>query len=52
MYLGDGAALQIEQTDSIASEISGKYRFVVRDSGAPIHDSRPAAPTKKTHAPA
>jgi phenylacetate-CoA ligase len=53
MYLGDGAALQIEQTDSIQSEISGKYRFVVRDSSAPKKDdSLPAAPTKKTHAPA
>ena len=31
-YLGDLARLQIELTDSIASEVSGKYRFVIQES--------------------
>jgi phenylacetate-CoA ligase len=35
LYLGHAAALQIELTDTIASEISGKYRFVVHESSPP-----------------
>ena len=31
-YLGDLARLQIELTESIASEVSGKYRFVIQES--------------------
>jgi phenylacetate-CoA ligase len=50
LYLGDGAALQIELTDSIASEISGKYRFVVHDGDFPKQNSQSAVPSETSHA--
>jgi hypothetical protein len=51
LYLGDLATLQIELTDSIASEISGKYRFVVQESDIlkqnPESSFTPAEPNKR-----
>lgn len=38
LYLDDQAALQIETTESIATETSGKYRFVVHESYPKMQD--------------
>jgi phenylacetate-CoA ligase len=35
LYIGNTADLVIERTQSIASEISGKYRFVVKEQSGP-----------------
>jgi phenylacetate-CoA ligase len=39
LYLGKAARLQIELTNGIASEISGKYRFVVHEPSPPESQS-------------
>ena len=46
LYLGKAARLQIELTDSIASEISGKYRFVVHDP-SPLESQPPRVTGEK-----
>ena len=38
LYLGESVKLQIGLTESIASEVSGKYRFVVHDDNPPGED--------------
>jgi phenylacetate-CoA ligase len=50
LYLGDSAALQIELTDSIASEISGKYRFVINKGDASKQKPQSTVPPETTHA--
>ncbi|SRR6266436_4820661 len=50
LYLGDSAALKIELTESIASEISGKYRFVVHDGDSSKQNPRSAVLPEKSHA--
>jgi phenylacetate-CoA ligase len=49
LYLGDSVTLQIGLAESIASEISGKYRFVVRED-VREGNLESALPTGSTHA--
>lgn len=50
LYLGDSAALQIELTENIATEISGKYRFVVHNGDSSKQNPQSATPPEKNHA--
>ena len=47
LYLGQLATLQIELTSSIASEISGKYRFVVQESDVPKENPKSSPALEK-----
>jgi len=50
LYLGDLATLQIELTDSIASEVSGKYRFVVQECDTVEQNPESICTTEKNNA--
>jgi phenylacetate-CoA ligase len=50
LYLGNLATLQIELTDSIASEVSGKYRFVVQECDTVEQNPESICTTEKNNA--